>query len=258
MGGALVTGAFFIAAAGAFYLLSHRQEEHGRLYLTVGVIAAALASLFQLFPSGDQHGALVTTYQPVTLAAMEGLFRTESGAGIVILGQPNMEDQKLDNPIYLPMALSFLTYRRWEARVTGLNDFPRDQWPDNIPLLYYAYHIMVGLGTIFVVIMLTAAFQLWRGALFGSRTVLWIIMISAPFPFIANTAGWITAEIGRQPWLVYGLMKTDQGFSNNVSAGNGLFSLLGFMGMYTVLSIVFLLLIWHEISAGPMALNSEE
>jgi cytochrome d ubiquinol oxidase subunit I len=197
----------------------------------------------------------VTNHQPVTLAAMEGLFNAERGAAIVIVGQPNMESQQLDNPLYVPKALSFLTHRRWEAEVKGLNDFPRDQWPDNIPLLYYCYHIMVGLGTIFVAVMAGAIFLLWRRRLFTARWMLWLIMVSSPFPFIANTAGWITAELGRQPWIVYGLFRTADGFSHTVSAGNGLFTLLGFMGMYTLLSIVYLFLIWHEVTHGPALLS---
>jgi cytochrome d ubiquinol oxidase subunit I len=132
-----------------------------------------------------------------------------------------------------------------------LNDFPRDQWPDNIPLLYYSYHIMVGLGTIFIAIMVVAVFLLIRKRLFEARWMLWIVMLSLPFPFIANTAGWMTAELGRQPWLVYGLLRTADGYSHTVSAGNGLFTLIGFMGMYTVLSILFLLIMWRELMHGP-------
>jgi cytochrome bd ubiquinol oxidase subunit I len=258
MGGAVITGSFAMSATGAYYLLSRKQEEYGRLFLRLGVIIAAIASVLQIFPTGDRHGKLVTDYQPVTLAAMEGLFQTESGASIVLVGQPDMANQKLDNPIYVPKALSFLTHRRWEAEVKGLNEFPRDQWPDNIPLLYYSYHIMVGLGTIFILVALMAVAMLWRNKLFTSRWMLWILMLSFPFPYIANTAGWITAEVGRQPWLVYGLMRTHEGYSANVSAGNGLFTLLGFMGMYTVLSILFIILIWREIGHGPSLLNNPE
>ena len=257
MGGAVITGSFAMAATGAYYLLSGKQEEYGRLFLRVGVIVAAMASVLQLFPFGDRQGKLVTDYQPVTLAAMEGLFQTESGASIVLVGQPDTANQRLDNPIYVPKALSFLTHRHWEAEVKGLNEFPRDQWPDNIPLLYYSYHIMVGLGTIFILVMMMAVLLLWRKKLFTARWMLWIVMLSFPFPYIANTAGWMTAEVGRQPWLVYGLMRTEQGFSSNVSAGNGLFTLLGFMGMYTVLSILFIILIWREVGHGPEFLSKE-
>ena len=258
MGGALITGSFAMAALGAFYLLSGKQEEYGRMFLTLGVIVAVVASISQLWPSGDRHGQLVAKYQPTTLAAMEGLFHTEAGAPIVLVGQPDTDRQALDNPIYVPKALSFLTHRRWEAEVKGLNAFPRDHWPDNIPLLYYCYHIMVGLGTIFIAITVTAASLLWRKRLFSARWMLWILMLSFPFPYIANTAGWITAEVGRQPWVVYGLLRTEHGFSSHVSAGNALFTLIGFMGMYTVLSVLFLLLMWREIMHGPEFLTASE
>jgi len=257
MGGALITGSFAMAATGAYYVLSKKQEEYGRIFLRLGIIVATLASLSQIFPTGDRQGKLITDYQPATLAAMEGLFETESGAAIVLVGQPDTNNMRLDNPIYIPKVLSFLTYRHWEAQVKGLKEFPRDQWPDNIPLLYYSYHIMVGLGTIFVAIMLTSLLLLWRRRLFTARWMLWILMLSFPFPYIANTAGWITAEVGRQPWLVYGLLRTNQGYSANVSAGNGLFTLLGFMGMYTILSILFIILIWREVGNGPSILGSE-
>ena len=255
MSGAVITGAFVMAALGAFYFLSNKQIEYGKMFVKVGVIAAALASIFQIFPTGDRQGKLIAFNQPVTLAAMEGLFKSEQGAALVIIGQPNTAEQKLDNPITVPYMLSFLTYRRWEAEVKGLDSFPRDQWPDNIPLLYFSYHIMVGLGTIFIAITVLAVLLLWRGRLFQSRWLLWILMLSAPFPYIANTAGWITAEVGRQPWLVYGLMRTQEGFSPTVSSGNVMFTLLGFMGLYFVLGILFFYLIWREIEHGPIELS---
>ena len=251
MGGAVVTGSFVMASTGAFYVLSRKHDECGRLFLKVGLVAAAIASICQMWPTGDAQGKLLANHQPVTLAAMEGLFHSEAGAPIVLIGQPDTQRQELDNPIIVPKMLSFLTYQRWEAEIKGLNDFPRDTWPDNIPLLYYSYHIMVGLGTIFIAITLVAVFLLLRKTLFDAHWMLWIVMLSFPFPFIANTAGWMTAEIGRQPWLAYGLMRTSEGFSQNVSAGNALFTLLGFFGMYTVLSILFLFLIWHQVEHGP-------
>ena len=110
---------------------------------------------------------------------------------------------------------------------------------------------MVGLGTIFIAIMVVSAWKLWRGTLYASRAMLWILMLALPFPYIANTAGWITAEVGRQPWLIYGLMRTSEGVSPQVSAGNAWFTLIGFMGMYTVLSILFLFLVYREIEHGP-------
>jgi len=253
MGGAVVTGAVVMAGVGAFYVLTGRAVEHGRLFLKVGVVAGCVFSLLQLFPTGDRQGLMVAEHQPTTLAAMEALFNTGAGTPLVLIGQPNMAERALDNPIAVPRMLSFLTYRRWNATVQGLDAFPPSALPDNIPLLYYAYHIMVGLGTIMIAILLAAAFLLWRGTLARARWMLWLLMLLIPFPYIANTAGWMTAEIGRQPWVVYGLMRTAQGFSPEVSAGNGLFTLLGFMGMYTVLTVVFLFLVRREIEHGPAA-----
>jgi cytochrome bd ubiquinol oxidase subunit I len=255
MGGAAITGAFIMTSVGAFYLLSGKWTTHARIFVKTGVIAGCVFSVLQIFPTGDQQGKMVTDLQPVTLAAMEGLFHSQPGASLVIIGQPDEQKRKIDNPIEVPGMLSMLSYRRWNAHVRGLDAFPQRDWPDNIPLLYYSYHIMVGLGTFFVAIMVVALLLLWRGRLFNARWMLWILMLSAPFPYIANTAGWMTAEIGRQPWVVYGLMRTEDGYSKLVSAGNSMFTLLGFMGIYTVLGILFLFLIWREIEHGPVAGN---
>ena len=124
---------------------------------------------------------------------------------------------QLDNPILIPNALSFLTYRSWGAEVKGLRAFPRDLWPDNVPLLYFAYHIMVGLGTMMLALMALSLVLLRGGRLFTARPVLWMLMLALPFPYIATTAGWMTAEICRQPWLIYGLMRTAQGSLRKVS-----------------------------------------
>jgi cytochrome d ubiquinol oxidase subunit I len=249
--GAAITGAFVMASVGAFYLLGNKFTEHARIFVKTGVIAGCLFSILQLYPTGDEQGKMVATHQPVTLAAMEGLFQSQRGAPIVIMGQPNEQQGKIDNPLEVPAMLSMLTYQRWDAHVRGLDDFPRQDWPDNLPLLYYSYHIMVGLGTIFIAVMVVAAFLLFRDRLFHTKWMLWILLLSAPLPYIANTAGWMTAELGRQPWLVYGLMRTADGYSKSVSAGNGMFTLLGFMGLYTVLGILFLLLMRRELETGP-------
>jgi cytochrome d ubiquinol oxidase subunit I len=251
MTGAVVTGSFVMAAVGAYYLLDKRDEYYGKIFLKVGVIAGVIASILIIFPTGDLHGKYVAHNQPAAMAAMEGLFKTEAGAGVVLVGQPNEETQQIDNPIVVNNLLSFLIYGTTKAEVTGLDRIPRDQWPDALPLLYYAYHIMAGLGTWFVALMIVSAFLLWRGKLAQSRWVLWALLLSFPLPYIANTAGWMTAELGRQPWLIYGLMRTSEGYSNTVSAGNGLFTLLGFMGLYALLALLFTVLIYREINNGP-------
>jgi cytochrome d ubiquinol oxidase subunit I len=251
MGGAVVTACFVMAAVGAYYLIIGKYEEYGRTFVRLAVMAGVVACIWQAFPTGDAQGKMLARHQPATLAAMEGLFHTEKGAPLVILGQPDVQKKRLDNPLSVPYMLSFLTYQRWSAEVKGLDAFPEENWPDNIPLLYYSYHVMVGLGTIFIAIMALAAWLLWRGKLYTSRPMLWTLMLSLPFPYIANTAGWTTAELGRQPWLIYGLMRTPEGVSPQVSAGNALFTLIGFMGMYMVLGLLFLFLMRREIEHGP-------
>lgn len=251
MSGAVITGSFVMAAIGAFYLLNERAQEYGRIFLRVGIIAGFICSVLQVFPTGDLHGRYMAKHQPVTTAAMEGLFRTERGAPLVLMGQPDVERRRIDNPLAVNKVLSFLIYGTTEAQVQGLTAFPKDDWPTNIPLLFFSYHIMAGLGTVFIAVMTLGILFLWRNKLFTTRWLLWVIMLCLPFPYIANTAGWMTAEVGRQPWLVYGLMRTDVGYSSNVSAGNGMFTLLGFMGLYTVLAIFFLFLVHREIEHGP-------
>ena len=251
MSGAVITASFVMAAVGAFYLLVGKHQRYGQTFVRVGVITGIIATLFQLFPTGDWQGRLLARHQPVTLAAMEGLFYTQKGAPIALIGQPDMEDHRLDNPLLIPRTLSFLTYRRWMSEVKGLDAFSPSDWPDNVPLVYYSYHVMVGLGTIFIVIMIVCAWKLWKGTLYASRGMLWVLMLSLPFPYIANTAGWMTTEVGRQPWVIYGLMRTGAGVSSQVSSGNVWFTLLGFMGMYTVLGILFLFLVYRVVEEGP-------
>ena len=133
----------------------------------------------------------------------------------------------------------------------GLDEFPEDPWPDNIELLYYSFHLMITLGTIFIMLMAYANFQSWRGQLESSNWLLWVLMLAFPFPYIANTLGWMTAELGRQPWLIYGLFRTRDGYSKVVSNGDTMFTLIGFIGLYFVLGLLFLFLVGREITHGP-------
>ena len=249
--GAVITGSFALASIGAYYLLMNKNLEHAKIYLRVGILFGLVSTILVAFPTGDYQVKQVLNKQPVTFAAMEGLFETKKGAELILIGQPDMEKLKIDNPIYVPKLLSFLSYLRWEAEIKGLNAFDKSLWPTNIPLLYYSYHIMIGLGTIFILIMFVSAIYLYRKKIYETKWLLWILMMSFPFPFISNIAGWWTAEFGRQPWLIYGLMKTADGTSLNVSAGNALFTLIGFGGMYFLLGVMFLFLFLKLLEKGP-------
>jgi cytochrome d ubiquinol oxidase subunit I len=248
---ALVTGSFVVASLGAFYCLRGLHPVQAGMYLRAGTFAGLISSLLVAFPTGDQQAKIVGRHQPVTLAAMEGRFVSGPMAGVAVIGQPNVAARRLDNPIEIPGALSFLAYGHFGSSVHGLDDFPKDSWPDNIELLYYSFHLMITLGTIFIVLMAYAGFQNLRGRLESSRGLLWVLMLAFPFPYLANTLGWMTAELGRQPWLIYGLFHTSEGYSKVVSGGDALFTLIGFVGLYMVLGLLFLSLVGREIAHGP-------
>lgn len=251
MTAAVVTGSFVMAAVGAFYLLAGQHRSHAKTYLRTGVVVGAVASVLMISPTGHENARQVFEYQPIKGAAFEGLFRTERGADVVLVGQPNVETMTIDNPLVIPSALSLLVYYDLYANVKGLDAFAPREWPDNIPLLYYSYHIMAGLGTILVAVMGLALLWLWRGRLFETTWLLWLLMLSVPFPYIATTAGWMTTELGRQPWLVYGLLHTADGVSPLVHSGNALFTLIGFLGLYLFLGLLFLFLLAETIRHGP-------
>jgi len=252
MVGAVVTGSFVMAAVGAFYLLAGRHTTIAPLFLRVAVPIGLLSSVLVAFPTGDMQAKLVARYQPVALAAMEGRFESGPRAGIHVIGQPNVAERRLDNPIQVPGILSFLAFGTFHSNVPGLDEFPEDTWPDNIELLYYAFHIMAGLGTLFIGLMALATILLWRGTLARNRPMLWALALAFPFPYIANTAGWLTAELGRQPWVVHGLLRTADAASPLVHAGTTLFTLLGFAGLYLVLGLLFVFLIVRELGHGPV------
>jgi cytochrome bd ubiquinol oxidase subunit I len=248
--GAFVTGSFIIAGVGAYYLLARRDEDDGRRLVRTGVCVGVVCVFLTMFPSGDQNGREVTLNQPVKLAAMEGLFESTTGAPLAIIGMPDEKTRNLIDPIYVPDVLSFLAYGNFHANVRGLTSYAHTLWPP-VAVTYYAYHIMVGLGSIFFGVSALAVLLRWRKALFRTRWFLWIVMLVMPFPYIANEAGWVVAEVGRQPWVVYGLVKTADATSATVSSGETVFTLAGFVGMYFLLGTLFLFLTLREIGAGP-------
>ncbi|HMD03363.1 MAG TPA: cytochrome ubiquinol oxidase subunit I, partial [Candidatus Baltobacteraceae bacterium] len=246
---ALTAGGFIVAGVGAFYLLARRDEGYGHRFLRVGVPVALVASLAVL-GAGDLNGADVTEFQPIKLAAMEGLFESTRNAPLAIIGMPDVANRKLIDPIVVPGMLSALAYGDFSAGVKGLTAYATELWPP-VELTYYAYHIMVGLGTIFIGVTALAAFLLFRKKLFSNRPMLWLLMLSMPFPYIANEAGWVVTEVGRQPWIIYGLMRTAKGVSPNVAGGEMVFTLIGFIAMYFLIGVLFLYLTLREIGLGP-------
>jgi cytochrome d ubiquinol oxidase subunit I len=252
----VVTASFVVTAVGAFYALKERFTEQASIYLRVGVIVGLCASMLVAFPTGDRQGKMVAAHQPTALAAMEGRWNSGTWAELNFIGQPDVRNRRLDNPLRMPGILSFIAYGAFSSNVKGLDEFPPETWPPSIELLFYSFHIMVGLGTIFIAIMALSTLMLWRRRLLAMRWLLWILMLAFPFPYIATAAGWMTAELGRQPWLVYGLMRTSDGTSHLVHSGQTVFTSLGFAGLFVVLGFLFLYLILREIAHGPTAHTS--
>ena len=230
--------------------------NQARLYLNAGTLVGLIASVLVAFPDrATQQAKMVGRHQPVTLAAMEGRFQ---GGRLAERHDHRPAERRGAAPgqsrSRCPVRLSFLAYGTFRSYVHGLNEFPREPWPDNIELLYYAFHLMVTLGTMFIAIMAWATWQRWRGQLDTRlRWLLWVLMLAFPFPYIANTLGWMTAELGRQPWLIYGLFRTHDGYSKAVSTGDTVFTLIGFVGLYFVLGVLFFYLVGREIYHGPDA-----
>jgi cytochrome d ubiquinol oxidase subunit I len=254
---ALVTGGFVVASVGAWYALRGEHSAQARIFLRTGTTVGLLASLLVAFPTGDIQAKMVASYQAPALAAMEGRFHSGTFAEINLIGQPDVRERRLDNPIRIPGLLSFLAFGHVQSDVRGLDAFPVDAWPTNIEILYYSFHIMAGLGTIFVVLMFAGAVQLWRGRLEKSRVLLWLLLCAFPFPFIANTAGWTAAELGRQPWLIYGLFRTDQGASALVNSGAVVFTMIGFTGLYFVVGLLYFSLFSRELRRGPVEVSHD-
>ena len=251
MGGAVVCGAFVMAGLGAFYVLGRRHEEYGRIFLKVGVIAGVLASLWMLFPSGHFSSEQVAEHQPVSLAAMEGLFQSERQAGIVLIGQPDVENRRIDNPIVVPRALSFLIYQNWNAEVKGLDTFPEKNWPDNIPLLYYSYHVMVG-----------PRHHLHRhhgrGGLPAVAGKAVRLALDALDPDARHTLpvhrehSRVVHRRARPPALArLRSLPHSEGVSPLVSSGSVLFTLIGFAGMYLIMGLLYIVLMVREVGHGP-------
>lgn len=251
MSGAVITGSFAVTALGAFYLLKKKHVEVAKRLVGLGVVVGTAACLFQLAPSGHAQAMLVAKHQPATLAAMEGLFETQKGAPLSLMGVPNAEEERLDYAIRIPKMLSMLATMNPNGEVKGLKDFPKEDWPDQLFLLFHSYHAMVGLGMFFIGLTLFSLWLLWKRRLFETRWLLMIWALAFPLPIVANTLGWMTAELGRQPWLIFGLMRTADGSSTNVPMSVLIFSLVGFVLLYSLLALLFVFMISKIVQQGP-------
>ncbi len=247
IGGAWLTGAFLVISVSAWYLIKGRHIDMSKSAFKIALMFAAFASLLQLF-TGHSSAVEVAEYQPAKIAAFEGHYNTEPG-DLYLAGWVFDDEQKVVG-VKIPGMLSFLLYFDASKPVTGLNEFAKEDRPP-VNLVFQTYHIMIAIGMFFIAFTLFGVFLLWRGKLFDNKWFLKISVLTVLLPHIGNQVGWVSAEVGRQPWIVYNLMRTKDGLSKVVSADNVLFSLILFTLIYALLFVLFIFLLNHKIQHGP-------
>lgn len=247
--GAILAGAFLVMSVHAYYLLRGRYVELSQKAFRIALGVAAIFSLSQLF-TGHRSADGVAENQPAKLAALEGHFDSLAAADMYVLGWVDKEKQEVTG-LKIPGGLSFLLHYDFTTPVRGLNAFPEDERPTALNAIFQFYHLMVAIGMLMIAMTLYASIQWWRGRLFRQRWLLWAFVFAVLLPNIANQVGWFAAEMGRQPWAVYGLLRTSDALSAAVTANQVLFSLILFTVIYTLLFALFIYLLHKKIKAGP-------
>ncbi len=254
--GAFILGAFFVLSISAFYLLKNRHVDIARKSFMTALVVAVVASLASL-ASGDSQARLVARHQPAKLAAMEGIYKTtNTGAPLHIFGVPDSKEEVVRFSIEIPGMLSFLVHRDFSKPVPGLDQFKPDTPPVALP--FYSFHIMVGLGIYFIALTLYALWCRFRGTLFQKKWLLWTFVFSVIGPFAANELGWVAAEVGRQPWIVYNQLRTRDAVSSSLSAPQVGGSIIMFLVIYTLLFAVWIYLLNDKIQKGPEPVSLPE
>ncbi len=257
LGGALQAGAFLVLSISAYYVVRKKHLEFGKAAFKLGIIAACIGSLLQL-GTGHLSAMVVSKYQPAKLAAIEAHFAESAPGDLYIAGWVDEKQEKVYG-IAIPGMLSYLVHFDPNVPLPGLKSFPPENRPPYLQLLFQAYHIMVGLGMGLIGLSFLGLFLYWRGTIFDKPWLMWIFVLSVLGPQIANQLGWIVAEVGRQPWIVYNFLRTSDAVSPNLPAGQVWASLVLFGIVYTILFALFIVVLNHKIQQGPeLAKISEE
>lgn len=247
--GAWLAGAFFVMSVSAYYLLKKKHTHFAMTSLKIGLAVGLTACILQ-FISGDSSAKGVAVNQPAKLAALEGVFHTGKGVPLTLFGIVNTKEQRVDYAVSIPYLLSYLSFGDVNAEIKGLDQVPRADWP-NTAAVFQTYHLMIAMWVCMITLATIAAYQWYRGSLFTSKWVLRGLVFSVLFPQIANQAGWVSAEMGRYPWIVYELLRISEGLSKSVVANQVLGSLLMFTFLYLLLFIVFIYMLNEKIKHGP-------
>ncbi len=249
--GAWQAGAFFVLSVSAFYLLRKRHEEFAKWSMKIALIVAAVASILQLV-SGHESAAGVAVNQPAKLAAFEGHYPANEPAPAYLFGWVCEKEERVKYGVAIPGLLSWLIYGDASKPVTGLQAFPPSERPP-VNIVFQSYHAMVAIGMGLIVLAWGGLFLWWRKKLFNLRWLLWIFVFSVLGPQAANQLGWISAEVGRQPYIVHNLLRTEDALSKTVTSGEVITSLIMFGAIYLLLFILFLYLMNEKIQHGPHA-----
>ncbi|HOD47156.1 MAG TPA: cytochrome ubiquinol oxidase subunit I [Opitutaceae bacterium] len=248
LSGCWQAGAWLMVSVGAYYLLKKRHRDFGLACVKIGLAVAVVSTLFTAY-TGHHSAIGVAKNQPAKLAAFEGLWDTQPKAPLYVAGWVD-EKAQTTHGIAIPGALSLLTHANTAAPVTGLRDIPADERPP-VHFTFQLYHLMIAVGGALLALAAWAVWALWRGKLEDSRLLLGCLTLSVLGPQIANQAGWWAAEVGRQPWIVYKLLRTSDALSKVVQANQVLASIIMFSVIYVLLFGVFIFLLNHKIQHGP-------
>lgn len=254
--GAFLAGAFLVLSVNAWYILKNKHLPLAKPSFKIALFTATICSLLQLFV-GHKSADGVARNQPAKLAALEGHYDTLATGDLYLLGYVNNKTQQTTG-IRIPGGLSFLLHGNFKEPIKGLNAFPEDERPSQVNAIFQFYHIMVGIGVSLIALTVFASWLHFRNKLFDKRWLLWIFVWAVLLPQIANQAGWFAAEMGRQPWVVYGLLRTSDALSKAVTANQVLFSLIMFMVVYLLLLLLFLYLLNRKIQHGPVDYGTKE
>lgn len=248
--GCWLAGAFLVISISAYYMLKKKHLTFARQSMSIGLIVAFISGILQLV-AGDQSGKNVAKHQPSKLAALEALYKTESGVPLTIYGVVNSKEEKLDYPIQIPKLLSFLSFDSFNAEIKGLDQIPKEDWP-NVPALFNAFRLMLGMWALMFSLTIVGIYLWWKKRLEVHPWILRGMVLSVIFPQIANQTGWYCAESGRYPWIVYGLLRISDGLSKAVTANQILSSIIMFSVVYLILFFLFLYLLNEKIQHGPV------
>lgn len=247
--GAWLAGAFLVISVSAYYILKARHLKFARSSLKIGLAVGLTACILQAI-SGDSSARGVAVNQPPKFAAFEGLFKTQAEVPLLLFGIVNTQEQRVDYAIGIPKLLSWITFGSTQAKISGLDQVPPQDWP-NTRVVFQTYHLMILMWVLMFLFSLIAVY-LWRkGTLFTNKWVLRGLVLSVFFPQIANQAGWVSAEMGRYPWIVYHLLRISEGLSKSVTASHVLGSLIMFTILYFLLFLVFIYLLNEKFKHGP-------